>query len=74
MGDAQALMDQHNPLVIPRNHLVEEALEEASKGDMQPFHELLNVVLMPYKQPKDDKFLSGPEANYDKNYRTYCGT
>ena len=74
MGDAQALMDQHNPLVIPRNHLVEEALEEASKGDMQPFHELLNVVLMPYKQPKDDKFLSGPEANYDKNYRTFCGT
>jgi uncharacterized protein YdiU (UPF0061 family) len=74
MGDTQALMGRHNPLVIPRNHLVEEVLEEASKGDMQPFHELLNVVLMPYKQPKDDKFLSAPDANYDKNYRTFCGT
>ena len=63
IGDAQALMDRHNPLVIPRNHLVEEALEEASKGDMQSFHELLNVLLMPYNQPKDDKFLSAPDAN-----------
>ena len=74
IGDAQALMDQHNPLVIPRNHLVEGVLEDASKGDMQSFHEFLNVLLMPYNQPKDDKFLSAPDANYDKNYRTFCGT
>ena len=74
IGDAQALMDQHNPLVIPRNHLVEGVLEDASKGDMQSFHEFLNVLLMPYNQPKDDKFLSAPDTNYDKNYRTFCGT
>ena len=67
-------MDQHNPLVIPRNHLVEDALEEASKGDMRPFHELLNVLLTPYAEPKDAKYLSGPDANYDMNYRTFCGT
>jgi uncharacterized protein YdiU (UPF0061 family) len=74
ISEAQALMDQHNPLVIPRNHLVEEALEEASKGDVQPFHELLNVLLTPYVEPKDAKYLSGPDPNYDIKYRTFCGT
>jgi uncharacterized protein YdiU (UPF0061 family) len=74
MTEAQALMDQHNPIVIPRNHLVENSLEQASKGDMEAFNELLNVLLTPYTEPKDTKYLSGPDANYDMTYRTFCGT
>lgn len=74
ISEAQALMDQHNPLVIPRNYLVEQSLEQASKGDMQAFHELLNVLLTPYAEPKDGKYVVSPDANDDMNYRTFCGT
>ena len=74
ISEAQALMDQHNPLVIPRNYLVEQALEQASSGDIQAFHELLNALLNPYVEPRDAKYLSGPDANYDMTYRTFCGT
>ena len=30
-------MDRVNPLYIPRNHLVEEALTAATAGDLEPF-------------------------------------
>ena len=36
------MMDKNNPVIIPRNHLVEEALSHATKGDMSTFNKLLN--------------------------------
>lgn len=74
MEESQALMDSHNPSVIPRNHLVEEVLERASNGDMEPFHDLLSVLSTPYVEPKDEKYLLGPDTNFDNRYRTFCGT
>ena len=46
-----------NPLVIPRNHLVELALENAIQGDISQFNELLNLISKPndYKS-NHDKF------------------
>lgn len=69
-----ALMDAHNPVLIPRNHLVEEALEFASKGDMQPFHDFLEALARPYAEPTNKKYLVAPDASYDKSYQTFCGT
>ena len=31
-------MDRVNPVYIPRNHLVEEALAAATAGDLDPLH------------------------------------
>jgi uncharacterized protein YdiU (UPF0061 family) len=72
---AQELMDQNNPAFIPRNHLVEEALEAASgDGNMQPFQELLAVVQYPYTdRPGFEKFQEVP-LEVDKGYQTFCGT
>lgn len=38
-----------NPIYIPRNHLVEEALSAADDGDLTPFHELFRRVTNPYE-------------------------
>ncbi len=47
------LMKKNNPLVIPRNHKVEEALEAAEKNDLKPFTKLVEILKKPYNQ-KDD--------------------
>lgn len=72
--DVMQLMDAHNPAVIPRNHLVEEALISAEAGDMQPFHALMEVLLEPYAHPKNERYRLPPESNYDESYMTFCGT
>ena len=46
------LMRSTNPLVIPRNHKVEEALDAANNNDLVPLHNLLKVLKKPYERPK----------------------
>jgi uncharacterized protein YdiU (UPF0061 family) len=69
-GDA---MDRVNPVYIPRNHLVEEALSAATAGDLDPLHRLLDVVTHPYdERPGLERYAApGP---VDVGYRTFCGT
>ena len=68
------LMQTQNPLVIPRNHLVELALENAIQGNVSQFNELLNLISKPndYKS-NHDKFQTIPEG-FDDCYKTFCGT
>jgi uncharacterized protein YdiU (UPF0061 family) len=72
---AQA-MRRVNPLVIPRNHRVEEALTAASDaGDLQPFERLLNAVRRPYDDAGDLAPYAEPApAAVTAGYRTFCGT
>jgi len=66
------LMKKNNPIVIPRNHKVEEALEAANNNDMKPMYDLLSVLKKPYtKQINIEKF-QAPSNNL--NYQTFCGT
>ncbi len=70
--DADA-MDRVNPVYIPRNHLVEEALAAALDGDLGPLHGLLGAVTAPFEErPGLDRYAApGPD---DGAYRTFCGT
>ena len=45
-----AAMNRVNPIYIPRNHLVEEALTAATAGDLAPFRRLVDIVSDPYEQ------------------------
>jgi len=66
-------MDRVNPLYIPRNHLVEEALAAATQGDMAPFDELLAVLQQPFtEQPGKERYAE--PVMRDPSYRTFCGT
>lgn len=68
-------MDGVNPLYIPRNHLVEEALQAATQNaDFGPFEEMLSVVTRPFEAQtgKDRYALPAPEDFGP--YTTFCGT
>ncbi|MFW2513973.1 protein adenylyltransferase SelO [Demequina sp. SO4-13] len=74
LGPDPALMDQVNPVYIPRNHLVEEALASATEGDTGPLHELLNAVTRPYEErPGLERYAAAAPEDFGA-YRTFCGT
>ncbi|WP_250007624.1 protein adenylyltransferase SelO [Actinoplanes sp. M2I2] len=71
--DADA-MDRVNPLYIPRNHLVEEALSAATDGDLAPLEELLRAVTEPYEErPGLERYAAAAPPDFGA-YRTFCGT
>ena len=73
--DAAARMRRVNPVYVPRNHLVEAALEAATAGDMAHFDELLDVVTSPYdEQPGRERFAQPAPDDFTNTYRTFCGT
>lgn len=65
-----------NPFLIPRNYLVEEALEAASReGDLRPFDRLLEALSAPYAERDDLLSYSRPAPReHTVQYRTFCGT
>ena len=68
-------MSQINPLFIPRNHLVEEALTEASNdGNYAKFHALLERLKNPYRVRWQANDLQLVPSGFDKKYKTFCGT
>ena len=68
------LMHSTNPMIIPRNHKVEEALTLASNGDLTLFNKLIGILKNPYLVNSNDfKFMS-PTPHSDKKYQTFCGT
>ena len=72
--DLVARMQRANPVVIPRNHRVEEALEAAEAGEMAAFERLLATVAEPYAAtPENEPYRGGPPPGSGP-YRTFCGT
>jgi serine/tyrosine/threonine adenylyltransferase len=70
--EAQALMRKHNPAVIPRNHLVEEALLAATReNDVSVLQRLLDALASPYDHDRDLPTFTTPGSG---EYRTFCGT
>ena len=74
--DARArLMDRVNPIYIPRNHKVEEALEAAVlRDDLQPFESLQQVLSRPYDEREGLEAFAMPAPEGFGPYRTFCGT
>ena len=69
------LMYATNPLIIPRNYKVEEALNAATvNNDLVPIYNLLKVLKKPYERPyKKEEYHITPPQN-GKEYKTFCGT
>ncbi|AWL10667.1 UPF0061 protein YdiU [Saliniradius amylolyticus] len=69
-------MDQSNPIIIPRNHRVEEALSAASEeGDLSLFNALLEALKVPYQDTsQNQRYQQAAPAEFSQRYRTFCGT
>ena len=69
-----SLMKSVNPLVVPRNHKVEEVLESANNNDLSPLKKLIKVLEKPYEKTKENIDYQSPAPASDKKYKTFCGT
>jgi len=68
-------MRKVNPAFIPRNHIVEAALNAAMiRQDFQPFEELLDVVSRPYEDRPDRERYAQPARPEERVLQTFCGT
>jgi uncharacterized protein YdiU (UPF0061 family) len=67
-------MDRANPIYIPRNHLVEQALAAATAGDLAPLELLLEAVRVPYDERAGFERYASPAPDDFGNYQTFCGT
>ena len=67
------LMRSNNPLVIPRNQKVEEALESANKNDLKPFNNLLRILKKPYENTKKKEYQL-TVTTIGKTYKTFFVT
>jgi uncharacterized protein YdiU (UPF0061 family) len=75
LGPDADLMDRVNPLYIPRNHLVEEALTAATAGDHGPLEHLLAAVTAPYdERPGLERYATPAPVDFGATYQTFCGT
>ena len=66
------LMKKNNPIIIPRNHKVEEALEAANNNDLKKINKLLHILKKPYDDQDKIRDYQSPSKN--KSYQTFCGT
>ncbi|MFB7883970.1 YdiU family protein [Microbacterium sp. NPDC056057] len=71
-----ALIRATNPLYIARNHIVEEALQAATDGDLAPFERLRDLVRDPYTERSGSEYrrFARPAPDGTARHRTFCGT
>lgn len=76
LAEAADRMDDTNPLVIPRNHLVEAALDAATHdGNLRPFEALLAAIQRPFDPAQTGTVWAQPGTpEQTAGYRTFCGT
>jgi uncharacterized protein YdiU (UPF0061 family) len=63
-----------NPILIPRNHRVEQAIQRAYVGDFAPFHRLVDALAAPYAEQVEYADLETPPQPEEIVHETFCGT
>lgn len=73
---ALKLMQQTNPVYIPRNHKVEEMLKKVTEtGKLADFQKFNNLLSNPYAASNfETAFIQAPAMADELVYKTYCGT
>ncbi len=72
---AKKVMEQNNPVIIPRNHLVEQALDDAIIGDLTLFKNLLDALSQSYQyKSKRLEYMKSSDLAFEQSYQTFCGT
>lgn len=69
-----ALMRHANPLRIPRNHRIEEAIAAAVAGDLDPFRRLFDAATHPREGRPGWEDLAAAPRSEQIVHQTFCGT
>ena len=73
--DRSSLMNLVNPVYIPRNHILEEAIKDVVENDdVTKMEKLLEVMKDPYQRQDNCDYYALPPEEVDDDYRTFCGT
>jgi serine/tyrosine/threonine adenylyltransferase len=74
-GEPASVMNAANPIYIPRNHRIEQAIRAAEDdGDFALFHELVEVLKNPFAEEPEYARYAEPPTENEEVHRTFCGT
>ena len=73
-SERQAAMRTVNPVYIPRNHRVQQAIDAANEGNLAPLDRLLDVVSRPFEEQPERAEYRQPPRSDEIVERTFCGT
>ena len=69
------LMRKNNPVIIPRNHRVEEVLRASVDcGNFAPMYSLIDALKKPYDDQHINTAYQSPPKDGERVYKTFCGT
>jgi len=75
LEDTKELMIKSNPVIIPRNHLVERYLSQAvMEANYQGFEIYLKALRRPCEATHENLPFRAPETGHAQSYQTFCGT
>ncbi len=74
LAERQEIMRTSNPRFIPRNHLMERMIEEATAGDLALFNTLNQVYARPFDDQVGFEEFMAPPTDEERVLRTFCGT
>jgi uncharacterized protein YdiU (UPF0061 family) len=73
-SQAVVLMRGMNPIFIPRNHRIEEAIKAGNFGDFAPFSRLNEVLQRPFTAQAERTEYEAAPAPTEVVHATFCGT
>lgn len=73
--EIETLMNKTNPVFIPRNHLVERAINLAeTDDDFNETHKLIEILSDPFTERTDQSEYTQPAKPEERVLHTFCGT
>lgn len=73
-GNRYSEMRLANPILIPRNHRIEQAIQAAYRGDYSLFHRLVDALANPFDEQTEYEDLESPPLPEEVVHETFCGT
>ena len=62
-----------NPQIIPRNHIIEEIINEVYSNSYSQLYEFEKLLKNPYEKIENKKYIT-PPLESEKVFETFCGT
>jgi uncharacterized protein YdiU (UPF0061 family) len=68
------VMRAANPVLIARNHRIEQAIQASYSGDFTPFHRLVDALAQPFAEREEFADLEAAPLPEEIVHQTFCGT